>query len=537
MSPIRKISSLFSGSQNLKQAVGILFVTVLISNVLGLVRNIVIANRVGFTYGSLGPLDSYYAAFVLPDLFYNFIIVGALATAVLPLLVKLDTNHEEKEFWRSFNVLVSTGITVISVAMIGLFIAMPYLLPYIVPGFTAEAQSETIALARVLLLSPMFFTISQLSSSALQAKRHFATPAIAPIFYNISIIAAALLVPEFGMPVLVLGVIVGAAAHFLIQLPTLYRLGWRFNFTLGFANEQVRHVIKVMIPRAVALTGNQLLLIAFYHIASHLKEGSISIYRLTDDLQTAPVLLLANTLAMAVLPDFARHIAKNDEQEFSKLIGKTVRLILFIFAPVTIFLIIFSRPIMDLYISVGHAISIFETERAVDTFRLFVISLPFQGLILILARSYFARSDTVRPTIYSLISIMVAWALAAILTNNTNLGVAGLSLSFSVASILNAVLLWLGLGVKSSLFWQDERGRANFSIIFGGAVISGLMMLAAYRLLTPLSLNLISSPAAQNVFVILSGFALGLLVFGLWAKVFNLEQWQLIRPIKDSTEK
>jgi putative peptidoglycan lipid II flippase len=231
MSPIKRLSSLFWGSHNLKQAVGILFVTVLISNVLGLARNVIIANRVGLTYGTIGPLDSYYAAFVLPDLFYNFLIVGALATAVLPLLVKLDTD-DDTEFWRTFNVLISTGFTVIVLAMIGPYIAMPYLLPLLIPGFDQTTQKTTVELARVLLLSPLFFTISQLASSALQAKRHFAAPALAPIVYNMAIIGGALLIPQYGLQVLVAGVIVGAAAHFLIQLPILFRLGLRFRFTL-----------------------------------------------------------------------------------------------------------------------------------------------------------------------------------------------------------------------------------------------------------------------------------------------------------------
>lgn len=537
MSPIRKISSLFGGSQNLKQAVGILFVTVLISNVLGLFRNIFIANRVGLTYGTLGPLDNYYAAFVLPDLFYNFIIVGALATAVLPLLVKIDSNDDDKEFWRTFNVLISTGITAISIAMIGLYIAMPYILPLVVPGFSVQAQSDTLVLARVLLLSPLFFTISQLSSSALQAKRHFATPAIAPIIYNISIITSALLIPRFGMSVLVLGVIVGAAAHFLIQLPKLFQLGWKFNFTLGLADEKVRHVIKVMIPRAIALTGNQMLLIIFYRIASRFSEGSISIYRLTDDLQTAPVLLLANTLAMAVLPDFARHIAKQDEVEYEKLIGKVVRLIIFIFVPVTLFLLIYSRPLMNLYISVGHSISIFETERAVDTFRLFVVSLPFQGLILVLARSFFARSDTVRPTVYSLISILIAWLSAYLLSTYTNFSVAGLALSFSIASAINAMLLWSGLKIKLRTIWVDSQDRMNFWPLILGSVLSGGVMLIAYRVLSPLTSYIKTGPSSQNLAVILIGFVLSFGVYWLWAKIFKLEQWQLIRPIKVSTEK
>lgn len=537
MSPIKRLSSMFWGSHNLKQAVGILFVTVLISNVLGLARNVIIANRVGVTYGTIGPLDSYYAAFVLPDLFYNFLIVGALATAVLPMLVKLDTDGDDTEFWRTFNILISTGFTVIVLAMIGLYIAMPYLLPLLIPGFDQATQQTTVELARVLLLSPLFFTISQLASSALQAKRHFATPALAPIIYNLAIIGGALLIPEYGLSVLVAGVITGAAAHFLIQLPSLYRLGWQFRFTFGLAHDRVRQVIRVMIPRAIALTGNQMLLVVFYHLASNLNSGSIAIYRLTDDLQTAPVLLLANTLAMAVLPDFARQIARDDQVEFKELIGKTMRLIIFIFAPITLFFLIFSRPIINLYISVGHSISPLETEWAVDTFRLFIVSLPFQGSILILARSYFARSDTVRPTIFSLISIGVAWIAAVLLVKYTELGPAGLALAFSIGSTVNAILLWSSLKLPFSVLWRDSDLRSNFPPIFFGAALSGAVMFVSYKLFTPLSIMALAGPSAQNLFVILASLFCGLAVYGYWAKITKLEQWQLIRPNNHSTEK
>ncbi|MCR4277922.1 MAG: murein biosynthesis integral membrane protein MurJ [Candidatus Berkelbacteria bacterium] len=537
MSPIRRISSLFWGSHNLKQAVGILFVTVLISNVLGLARNVIIANRVGLTYGTIGPLDSYYAAFVLPDLFYNFLIVGALATAVLPLLVKIDTDGDDNEFWRTFNILISTGFTVIVGAMIVLYVAMPYVLPLIVTGFDASTMKTTVELARVLLLSPLFFTISQLSSSALQAKRHFTTPAIAPIIYNIAIICGALLIPQYGLSVLVAGVIVGASAHFLVQLPMLFRLGWRFSFTLGFGHDKVRHVMKVMIPRAIALTGNQMLLLAFYHLGSRLAQGSISIYRLTDDLQTAPVLLLANTLAMAVLPDFARHIARDDHAEFKELIGKTIRLIIFIFVPVTIFLLIFSRPIINLYISVGHSISPLETEWAVRTFRYFILSLPFQGSILVLARSYFARSDTVRPTIFSLISIAVAWISAVWLVRLTDLGPAALALAFSIGSTINALLLWFSLGLPFSVLWKDSESRQNFLAIFFGGVFAGAVMFVSYKVFTALSPMLLDGPSSQNLFVIFASLFCGLVTYMLWAKLFNLEQWQLIRTTHHSTEK
>jgi putative peptidoglycan lipid II flippase len=203
MSITRRLSSLFVKSHNLKQAVGILFITVLIGNVLGLLRNIVIANRVALTYGSVGPLDSYYAAFVLPDLLYSVLIVGALSSAILPLLVKIDTEGDQQRFWRMFNNLLSTGLTVIVVGLAVLYLLLPILLPALFPGFTSETMGLTIRLAQVMLLSPLFFTVSQISTSALQAKRIFLAPALAPLIYNAAIIASALLIPTYGLSVLV----------------------------------------------------------------------------------------------------------------------------------------------------------------------------------------------------------------------------------------------------------------------------------------------------------------------------------------------
>src|SRR5258706_15996030 len=126
---IRKLNKLIYQANNLKQAVGILFVTVLISNVLGLLRNVIIANRVGVAYGSIGPLDSYYAAFVLPDLLYAIVIVGALSSAVLPTLTKLDAEGNEREFWRTFNVLLSSGFVIITFGLIFLYFLLPVFMP------------------------------------------------------------------------------------------------------------------------------------------------------------------------------------------------------------------------------------------------------------------------------------------------------------------------------------------------------------------------------------------------------------------------
>lgn len=533
----RKLSALFSKGHTLKQAVGILFVTVLISNVLGLLRNVIIANRVGLTYGSIAPLDNYYAAFVLPDLLYNIIIVGALSSAILPLLVKIDTEGDERNFWKTFNTILSTGLVLVSLGLVLLYFVMPLVIPSLFPGFNADETSVTIALAQVLLLSPLFFTISQISTSALQAKRYFFAPAVAPIIYNLAIIAGAMLIPEFGLAALVLGVICGAIGHFLVQLPSLARLGWQFNFQASFRDSRIRQILTLMIPRTIALASTQLLIIAFYRIASEFSGGSISIYKLIDDLQTAPVLLLANTLAMAILPDFARHFAKSEHGEFSRLIAQAIRLLLYVFLPVTIFLLIFQAPIVNLYIALGHAITAGETDLAIRTFRYFVMSLFFQGSVLVLARAYFARSDTYRPTLFSVISIVIAWVLAKIFAATTDLGVTGLALAFSIGSIINALLLWFNIGLPLGSIWRDGEKRNNIGWLIGGNIAAGIFFYLGYSALRSLFDSTQLAAGVENLLTVLIGLALGLVIYISWGKVFNLEQWRILTGKISSTEK
>jgi putative peptidoglycan lipid II flippase len=334
---------------------------------------------------------------------------------------------------------------------------------------------------------------------------------------------------------LVFGVIVGAISHFLIQLPSLLKLGWRFNYQLGFGSSHVRHVLRLMIPRAIALTGNQLLILTFYRIASNFQSGSIAIYKLTDDLQNAPVLLFANTLAMAVLPDFARHIALAKHEEFEELVGKSLRLILYLFLPLTTFLLLYRTQIIELYIAIGHSIKPSETHLAVMTFSFFVISLFFQGTILLLGRAYFAHHDTIRPTTYSLTGIFIAWSLAGLLAKFTHLGVVGLSLSFSVGSTINAFLLWFNLKLPFRLIWRDSNNRLNLPLIVLGTLVTATILFITRYLGPSFSQMFLASQSGHNLLEISFGLIVGLIFYLSWSQTFQLEQWNLIKPVRNNS--
>ena len=239
---------------------------------------------------------------------------------------------------------------------------------------------------------------------------------------------------------------------------------------------------------------------------------------------------------MAILPDFARHHAKAEHRKLNSLVAKSIRLLLYIFLPVTIFLLIFRGPIIDLYISIGHAITAAETDLAVRTFGYFVISLFFQGAVLVLARAYFARSDTYRPALFSIVSIVIAYLVAKLLTTTTDMGVTGLALAFSVGSTINAFLLWFNIGLPLRTLWRDDQQRLNIGVLLVGNAVVGIFFYLTRSAMKAVFSQLSLSVSLENLLIILISLAVGLIIYLSWSKVFNLEQWQLISKTS-STEK
>ncbi|MBI4948393.1 hypothetical protein HY844_02480, partial [Candidatus Berkelbacteria bacterium] len=168
----------------------------------------------------------------------------------------------------------------------------------------------------------------------------------------------------------------------------------------------------------------------------------------------------------------------------------------------------------------------------------FAISLFFQGSVLILARAYFAKSDTIRPTLFSIFSLLSAWIFAKTISEPAGMGVAGLALAFSVGSMINATLLWLGSGLPLRQILRDSNNHSNFLPII---VCSFIAVIAAIGIRSIFDLFWVSLPGTrtnvQLLITLLTGFVVSGGVYLALASVFNLEQWQLIKDRKNSIEK
>ncbi|MBT6033987.1 MAG: murein biosynthesis integral membrane protein MurJ [Candidatus Jacksonbacteria bacterium] len=504
-------------------AITISFFTI-IAKLLALVRNQLLA----FEYGAGNITDAYYAAFRLPDLVSNTLFVGALSVAFIPVFVEFIAQGEKVlqkgDHWKIANALLNTLLVIIIAVIVVLGVFAPSIIPHLVPGFDEQTLATTVSLTRLMLVGVFFLALSSVFSGILQSYRRFHLFALAPVLYNVGLIIGIVLAPRFGISMLGIGVILGAALHMLIQAYDVFRIGYRYQLVIDFANIHVKKIIFLMIPRMLGMIGNQLNQVVNTIIASTLITGSVAVYYWAFDLQSAPYGIIAIPYAIAAFPVFAQAFAKNKNEEFVSHFSTILRRILYIIIPASILILILRAQLVRLILGYGQ----FDWEDTVMTIRtlsLFIVSLFAQGIIPLLARSFYARHNTKTPVVVSLISIVINIIGSIILA--PRLGVAGLALSFSIASIFNASALWLLLRLEIGDL-DDEKILRNVSKISIGAIISGWL---AYGTLY-LAAGMVDT---QTVLGLFTQGTVATLVFGAvyiaYSWIANVEEFAVVKKL------
>lgn len=417
----------------------ILIVTLALSNVLGVIRDHFLAQKI-----PTDRLDVYFASFRLPDLIFNVLILGSIAAAFVPVYSMTVREQGQKKATELAQTVISIGLLVVLVCLAILFFLMPYLMKLLVPSFNEYKRIETVTLARWLLLSPVFFTISYFIGGILNSHKRFLAYSIAPLVYNLSIIFAVLIFADrLGVKGVAIGVIAGAFLHMLIQLPAAIKVGFSPAVIFNFKSAGLRKIARLMVPRAIGLGANQILLLAFTGFASAF-PGAIAIYNFADNMQTVPSVIFGTSFATAVFPTLAGlSIAKKEEKEkFEILFTKSLRAILFLIIPSTAALILLRAQVVRLILGYGF-FGWSDTKMASATLGFFALSLVAQGLIPLLARSFYALHNTRIPMMASIVGIVISIFFGYFFSRQSGFasGVSGLALGFSIGSWVNFIIL------------------------------------------------------------------------------------------------
>lgn len=408
----------------------------LLSRILGLVRDRLLTNQFGA--GSL--LDSYYAAFRIPDFLFNLLVLGVLSAAFIPLFSDFFAK-DEKRAWEFLNRTLSTLGTVFLGLSVACAIAAPLLMVVIAPGFEGEKLEQTITFTRIMLLSPVLMGLSSLVGGALQSLKKFLIFALAPIMYNTGIIIGiTILVPLFGTVGLALGVVLGAFLHLMVQFPALFASGFRPTWNWSPEHKDITTMLRLMGPRILALAASQINLVIVTIIASTLGDGAIATFNLANNIQYVPIGLVAVSFAVAAFPVMTQYVVEENPDGLSRTIGSTVRTIFVFIVPITILLITLRAQWVRIILGSG-AFDWEATIKTADTLGYFALGLVGQSLVHLFARAFYALKNTKIPAVCGAVSVLVGAILAYAL--HDSLGVSGLALAIAIQETLNALLLWI----------------------------------------------------------------------------------------------
>ncbi|HWQ99865.1 MAG TPA: murein biosynthesis integral membrane protein MurJ [Candidatus Methylomirabilis sp.] len=462
----RIFSKLWNGeTENVTTAALIVGAASLASRLVGVLRDRVLAS----TFGAGDVLDAYYAAFRIPDFLYNLVILGALSAAFIPVFTEYLEKRDRSEAWRLAERVLSVVGAVMAILCVVLIVAAPNLVPLTVPGFSPAKMALTVQLSRVMFLSTFFLALSAVMGGVLQATRRFIAFSLAPVFYNVGIIAGVvLLVPNIGPMGLAWGVVIGAALHLVVQASVALRVGLERVPFPSFRHEGVRRILALMAPRTAGLAITQVNQIIILTLASGLAVGSIAVLNLATNLQTVPIGIVAISFAVAAFPSLSRAASAKDAESFKAVLGSTARKIVFLILPMTAAFLILRAQIVRLVLGEGR-FDWDDTIRTANVLGIMASSLLAQSLVPLLARAFYALQDTWTPLWISLAAEAANLVLA--LTLRDSFGILGLSTAFSVAAWVSVFLMWTRLRAKQGSLgtravWQSTMKTLLATIAF-----------------------------------------------------------------------
>lgn len=518
---MEKIFRIFSKEYgNINQAALLLGFFAFLSQVLALFRDRFIAHYIGPSL----ELDTYYAAFRVPDLIFICIASLASITVLIPFIVsKMDGEKVTAEARKYLNDVFTVFLALMVLISIFAFYLMPLLAPYIAPGFTPFYQAKLVILSRIMLLSPILMGLSNLFGTVTQLFRKFFIYALSPILYNVGIIIGIIFFyPMFGIYGLAIGVAIGALMHFAIQAFSSASSGFtpKFSFRINF--DDIKKVAFTSLPRTLGLAFNNMALISIIALASFLKPGSISIFNFSFNLQSVPLNIIGISYAVAAFPTLAKSVAMGKMDEFKSLLQMAARAIVFWSLPVIFLFIVLRAQIVRVILGSG-SFSWENTRLVAACLAVFSISILAQGMITLLSRAYYATGDTKRPLIVnfscSVLIIILSYVFIHLFQNvllfryfiESLLKVSDipgtevlmLPLAYSIGTILNFVIHWFF--VRKDFMQGESFITKTFFQSLGASFFLGL---TGY-----LSLNVLSPIFGTVTFwgVFLQGFISGIL--------------------------
>lgn len=467
-------------SQQRYRAAGIVSAAVMSSRLLGLVREQVFAAM----FGAAKLQDAFLAAFQIPNLLRDLFAEGALSTAFTATFAKTHEKEGPDRAWELASVVLSTLLVVLGVVCLAGVVASPALVQITNFGFhkVPGKFDLTVRLTRILFPFILFVSVAAVVMGMLNARFIFGLPASASSVFNIvSVVCGAGLAfvfdpqldwrhPHFTEAALYgvsIGVMLGGLAQLGIQLPALWRLGYRFRWNAAFGDPRLRQVWSLAWPSMIAGAAVQVNVLVNGMFASEI-NGARSWLYFAFRLMQFPIGVFGVAIATVTLPAVARHHAREELVAVGRTVEEALRLAFFLTVPATLGLVALAPDIIGVIYQHGEFTAA-DTARTAAALRAYAIGLSGYAGIKVLAPCFYALDRPRTPLMVSLLGIGINLALCFTMVKAFHFGHVGLAASTGILALVNFLQL-------AAYFRRDvQYGGARTWLGFMGAVgLAGL---------------------------------------------------------------
>lgn len=443
-----------------------------LSRIMGLVRGMVISDL----FGAQAAILAYNAADIVPRRFYELLIGGMITSALVPILSEHAAKNDRKTFSNISSLLFTWSVIALGTIIVVSELIAPWITRVLVSGFDPVLQRETTRLLRITLLSALFLGLSGLATALCHALQRFVLPAFTTVVFNIGVVLAALLLSRrWGASSLAIGLVVGALAQFVLQLPALRDL--RFRPVFDLRHPVLGQIFRLYLPVLVGMIPNELGILLDRNLASGV-GNSLAIMDYATQLRQFPLGLVSMAISTAILPALARQASQN--RAFRETLAYGLRLVLVLTLPAAVGLLILAEPIVALLFEHGN-FTAQDTLQTALALRHYLVGMIFAAVDQPLVFAFYARKNTLIPAAVGVAGVIL-YALVAIPAVRP-LKMVGLILANNVQlaghALLMLILFWKQVGPLSNLGIGSTTIKVSFASTVMGVAIYAIGLATA----------------------------------------------------------
>jgi putative peptidoglycan lipid II flippase len=492
-------------NQQIARAAGTVMVAFALSQVAGLVRQI-LATR---AFGTTSAMDAFNTANIFPDLLFNLLAGGALASAFVPTFMAFLTKEDHPSAWKLASAMTNLVVLTLTTLSFVSSLFAPQIAKLLAPKYLPDQQALTGQLLRVLLITSTIFGASGLLTGILNAHKRFWLPSLSSAMYWAGLILGLIFfVPHLGILGLAWGAVLGSCLHLLIQIPDLFRLPHRqYTPTLGLMNPAVKQVILLMGPRLVSVATLQINSVVTGIIASGLPTGEFSAIKFAFPIMTVPLVVIGSGIGTATLPSFSSQVARGEMGQLRDSLTATLRSVLLLSIPATLGLILLGQSLITALFQYGN-FTLISTEMTAAALMWYTVGLVFHCILEILVRVFFALHDTKTPAFVSAgamgLNILFSILFPIWFQRMGLLAMGGLALAISVETAIETSVLFMLLRKRLGGI-QVKRLAAGTGAALAGTLAMSVTLLFWIRLMK----------FQSAILTTLGGVAIGGIVYGV----------------------